>query len=346
MPTTASRDVRRSRAGRARRPRRAPRRRARARRPRPRHRPRRSRSGMSPAVVAGRRRLDLGVRDLRQPELVEDRAHRERRASAHGEQLGLGDRLDAGVHLPVALDREPLVEVVGVVVAAAERVVVAGHHRVAGRHEVGAGQELAHQLRGLADRGVRRDRVVARGHLEVEPRGDHVLAEDRPRAAGHREDERDARDRPVLHALRARGAHDRDAARLEVEHRLALGGAHQRLRPRARREAHLDAARRVGRAEERLRPGRVVAVGEDRLGAVHRERLGVRHEPLDRELEVAALLDRALRHHAGPARSASRRAARSRSAARSARRRRSSRSRRTRAQRPRRRRRRAAPGSP
>ena len=54
--------------------------------------------------------------------------------------------------------------------------------------------------------------------------------------------------------------------------------------------------------EERLRPRRVVAVDEDRLRAVHRQRLGVRDEAADRELEVASLLDGALRHHAGPAR--------------------------------------------
>ena len=107
--------------------------------------------------------------------------------------------------------------------------------------------------------------------------------------------------------------------------------AHQRLGAAARREAHLDAARRVRRGEERLRPRRVVAVDEDRLGAVDRERLGVGDEAADRELEVPPLLDRALGHHARAARSASRRGARSRSAARSARRRPSSRPRRIRA---------------
>ena len=99
--------------------------------------------------------------------------------------LLLGDRLDPRVDLPVALDRQPLVEVVGVVVAAAERVVVARHHRVARRDEVRPRQELAHQLRRLADRGVRRDRVVARRDLEVEPGGDHVLGQDRARPARH-----------------------------------------------------------------------------------------------------------------------------------------------------------------
>ena len=63
---------------------------------------------------------------------------------------------------------------------------------------------------------------------------------------------------------------------------------------------HLHAARRVRRGEERLRPRRVVAVDEHRLGAVHRQRLRVGDEPLDRELEVPPLLDRALGHHARP----------------------------------------------
>ena len=119
---------------------------------------------------------------------------------------------------------------------------------------------------------------------------------------GQREHERDARDRAVLHALRPGRAHDGDAARLEVEHRHPLRVAHQRLGAGAGGEPHLDAARGVGGAEERLRPGRVVAVDEDLLGAVDRQRLGVGDEAVDRELEVAPLLDRALGHHAGPAR--------------------------------------------
>ena len=57
--------------------------------------------------------------------------------------------------------------------------------------------------------------------------------------------------------------------------------------------------------EERLRPGRVVSVDEDRLGAVDRERLGVGDEALDRELKVPPLLHRALRQHARAAASAS-----------------------------------------
>ena len=213
--------------------------------------------------------------------------------------LLFGHGLDARIDLPVALDRQPLVEVVRVEVPPAERVVVTRHHRVARGHEVRPRKELAHELGRLADLRVRRDRVVAGRDLEVEPRRQHVLAEDRPRPARHGEDERDTGDRTVLHPLRAGSAHDSEAASFEVEHREPLRVAHERLRPGAGREAHLHAARRVRRPQERLRPRRVVAVDEHRLGAVHRERLRVGHEAADRELEVAALLDRALRHRSG-----------------------------------------------
>ncbi len=148
---------------------------------------------------------------------------------------------------------------------------------------------------------MRGDRIVSGGNLEVEPRGDHVLAEDRPGAARHREHERDARDRPVLDALRTGRTHRGEAARLEVEHREALRVAHEGFGARARREPHLDAPGGVGGAQERLRPRRVVAVDEDGLGAVHGQRLGVRDEAAERQLEVAALLHGALGHHTGPA---------------------------------------------
>ena len=151
-------------------------------------------------------------------------------ALAHRQDGLLAGGLDARVDLPVALQRHPLVEVVGVVVAAAERVVVARHDAVARGHEVRAGQELPHQLGRAARGGVRGDRVVAGGDLEVEPGGDQVLGQDRARAAGQAQRERDARDGAVLHALRPARAHEAEAARLEREHRAALAVAHQRLR--------------------------------------------------------------------------------------------------------------------
>ena len=117
--------------------------------------------------------------------------------------------------------------------------------------------------------------------------------------SGHAGGDRHAVDAAVLHALRAGRAGDRDAARLEVQHRAALGGAHQALGARAAGEAHLQAARGVAGGEEGLRPRRVVAVDEDLLRAVDRDRLGVRRQPAQPELELRPLLDRALRQRAG-----------------------------------------------
>ncbi len=306
----------------------------------------RSRSGTSwlewPSVAAA---TSSSV-TAREAELVEDGLDRAGGALAHRQDGLLSGRLDARVHLPVALQRHPLVEVVGVVVAAAEGVVVPRHDAVARGDEIRAGQELAHQLGRAARGGVRRDRVVAGGDLEVEPGGDQVLGQDRARAAGQAHRQRDARDGAVLHALRPAGAHEAEAARLEREHRAALAVAHQRFRARARCETHLDTAAGVGRGEERLRPGRVVAVREGLVGAVHRERLGVGDESLDREPQIEALLDRALRHHAGAPRLRADEQGHGieRRVARDARP--SSRTRRSRAVRPRPRRPRAAPGSP
>ncbi len=251
------------------------------------------------AGVADRRGLDLLVGHGREAELVEDRLDRPGGALANGKHGVLAGGLDARVHLPVALQGHPLVEIVGVVVAAAERVVVARHDAVARGDEVSAGEELSHQLGSAARGGVRGDRVVARGDLEVEPGRDQVLCQDRPRASGQAHRQGDARDGAVLHALRSARAHEAETARLEREHRAALAVPHQRFRPRAGREPHLDAAAGVGRGEERLRPRRVVAVVECRVGAVDRERLGVGHETLDRKPQVEALLDCALRHHPG-----------------------------------------------
>ena len=70
------------------------------------------------ARVPDGRGLDLRLGDVRQAELGERRLHGPRRPFPYAQQLVLGDRLDAAVDLPVALDREPFVDVVGVVVAA------------------------------------------------------------------------------------------------------------------------------------------------------------------------------------------------------------------------------------
>ena len=82
-------------------------------------------------VVARRRDCDLVVGDRRKPELHEDGLNGASRTLADESELLLGDRLDARVDLPVALDGQPFVEVVGIEVPATERVVVPRHDGVA-----------------------------------------------------------------------------------------------------------------------------------------------------------------------------------------------------------------------
>ena len=161
------------------------------------------------AVEPVRGRLDLLVRDRWEAEGREDSLDRARSALAHVYDLLFSQRLDSPIDLPVALHGQPLVQVVGVVVAAAEHVVVARHHAPARCDEVGSGEELAHQLRRAAGRRVGGNRVVARGDLEVEPGGEDVLGKDLARAPGHAHHEGDAGDRAVLNALRARRTHER-----------------------------------------------------------------------------------------------------------------------------------------
>ena len=179
----------------------------------------RSRSGSCSLECAVGGRLDLRVGHGRQPELGEDRLHRPRGPPSDAQSLVLGDRLDAAVDLPVALDREPLVDVVGVVVPPAEGVVCARHDRVAGGDEVGPRRNWP-----ISFAVFRIGEWEAMASFpDATSRSSQAASTFSARIArvppGTDEDERDARDRPVLDALRSRGAHDRDAARLEVEHR-------------------------------------------------------------------------------------------------------------------------------
>ena len=77
--------------------------------------------------------------------------------------------------------------------------------------------------------------------------------------------------------------------------------AHQQLGRGAGGAARLDPARSIGGGEERLRPGRVVAIHERCLGAVDRHRLGVRGEAGHADAQLFRLLDRALEQHAAAA---------------------------------------------
>ena len=245
--------------------------------------------------------LHVLLRELRQPQLAVHGPARARRPLAHGAQPVLGHRPQRAVHAPVALQHEVVVEVLGVEVAGAEHVVVALDRAEPAEDEVRAGEEQRHGVRGAAHVRLADQRVVARARLEVAEHDQEVLGEQLAHAVGHAADHAGAVDAAVLHALGAHGAGQGDAARLEAEHRAALGGAHQRLRAAAARDPHLEPAGGVGRAEERLGPGRVVAVDEDLLGAVEADGLGVGGEPPQAELELERLLDRALRERAGGA---------------------------------------------
>ena len=143
-----------------------------------------------------------------------------------------------------------------------------------------------------------RPRVVAGGAFEVEPDGDQVLRHQLARAAGDRRRDRRAVDAAVLRALHAHRALQAEAARLEVEQRLRLVEAHQELGAGAGGRAHLDAARGIGGGEERLRPGRVVAVDEGAFRAVDRDGLGVGGEARHGDLQLLGLLAGALEERA------------------------------------------------
>src|SRR4029077_17261991 len=86
-----------------------------------------------------------------------------------------------------------------------------------------------------------------------------------------------------------------EAASLEIEKRLLLVEPHEQLRPGTRGAAHLDPARGIGRREKSFRPRRVVAVDEALLGAVDRDRLGIRGKAGHADLEFLRLLARALK---------------------------------------------------
>ena len=240
-------------------------------------------------------------RGRHQPELAVDGQAGAGGALAHGAQLILGHGAQGSVDAPVALEHQVVVQVLGVEVAGAEHVVVARDRTEAGEEEVRAGEEQRDGVGGATHVRLGDQRVVARARLEVAEHDEEVLGEELAHAVGDAADDAGAVDAAVLHALRAHGAGERDAARLEAEHRAALSGAHEGLRAAAAGHPHLEAARGVGRAEERLGPRCVVAVHEDLFGAVEANGLGIRRQAPEAEVELEGLLDRALRERAGGA---------------------------------------------
>jgi len=148
---------------------------------------------------------------------------------------------------------------------------------------------------------VREGLVVARGDFQVQAHRGQVLGQHRADAAGHAARHADATDGPVLQALHAGALGEHDAADLQVEHRLALGIGHLHFGAGARCEAHLQAARGIGRSEESLGPGGVVTVDEHGLGAIDRHRFGICGDAAHAELQLCGFFQRALRDHAAAA---------------------------------------------
>ena len=79
------------------------------------------------AAVGERGGLHLLDPNRRELQLGVDRLQRLRGLPTHGDRIGLAHRTDPAVHLHIALDDGPVVEILGVKVAAAEHVVAVFH---------------------------------------------------------------------------------------------------------------------------------------------------------------------------------------------------------------------------
>ena len=198
------------------------------------------------AAVGLRGGPNFFIRDRRQLQFAVDRLYRAGGFAADRQRRVFADRAHAAVNLHIALQDVVIIEVFGIKVAAAEEVVALGDGAVAAEDEVGAGDELQHQLGRFADARVRGQRIVAGRHFQAQHGRQQVLRQHRAHAARQRLRQGDARYRAVLHALAAGAFHHQQAARLKVKHRLPLGAAHQRFRARARGEADFHAARGIG----------------------------------------------------------------------------------------------------
>ena len=230
------------------------------------------------AAMGGHNPLELGIVERHQVQLVEHGATGLRGATSQWQQGVIALRAQHALKAPIALDHQVVVDVFGIEVRGAKRVVVAGNRTEAAEQEVRASEQQWQRVRGATD--VRRAHlcVVAGARLQAIECSHHVLGEDLAHAVRHGARHVDAIDTAVLCALRAGRARDCHAARLEVEHRLTLGATHQNFGTRPRGEAHLEAARRIRRSEQGLRPGGVVAIEKDLLGAIDRDRLGIRRQ--------------------------------------------------------------------
>ncbi len=186
-------------------------------------------SGNVERAVGDDARVDILVGERCQPEILEDGAARLGGAPAKREELVVATGTQAALETPIALDDEVVVDVLGVEVRRAERVVVRGNRAEAREQEVGPGEQQRQRVRGSADVGGRHERVVAGARLEVVQHHAEVLGDHLAHPVRYRRGHVDTVDATVLHALRAGGTRHSDTPCLEVEHRAALGRAHQAL---------------------------------------------------------------------------------------------------------------------
>ena len=115
-----------------------------------------------------RRRLNLLIADRRQVQFTVDRLNGAGGFLTNRQRFLLADRPHPAVNLHIALQYVVIVEVLSIEVAAAEEIVALGNGAVAAEYEVGAGDELQHQLGRFADARMRRQRIVAGRHFQAQ----------------------------------------------------------------------------------------------------------------------------------------------------------------------------------
>jgi len=130
-------------------------------------------------------RCHLLVGDFGEAQPGKDRLDSAGRPLPHRQRFLLANRVQASVHLHVALHHQIVVVLVAIEAAPAKEVVgEAGHGAVSRVHEIGTGDELAHELGRLADVGMARQGVVTGGHLQVQHGGQQVFGQDDAHAPG------------------------------------------------------------------------------------------------------------------------------------------------------------------
>src|SRR5690606_7680067 len=127
---------------------------------------------------------DFFVGDGWKAEIGVYRLYSPRSLPADLQRLSFADRSHPAIDLHIALQNVVVVEVFSVEVAAAKQVIAFGYGAVTGKDKVCAGDELKHQLGGLADGGMRRQSVVAGGDFEAEHGCQQIFRQHSPDTTG------------------------------------------------------------------------------------------------------------------------------------------------------------------